>query len=110
MNNSFHQATQWKAREVTRRMLFMVGLAFLKIIERLHWIDREKLCGFILACQDEETGGFADRPGYMVDPFHTLFGITGLSLLGEEQIKPVSPGFCMPEVLWRVNVQPELVK
>ncbi|EDL82531.1 RAB geranylgeranyl transferase, b subunit, isoform CRA_g [Rattus norvegicus] len=60
--------------------------------------------------QDEETGGFADRPGDMVDPFHTLFGIAGLSLLGEEQIKPVSPVFCMPEdVLQRVNVQPELV-
>ncbi|KAF4012188.1 hypothetical protein G4228_003766 [Cervus hanglu yarkandensis] len=79
------------------------------IIERLHWIDREKLCSFILACQDEETGGFADRPGDMVDPFHTLFGISGLSLLGEEQIKPVSPVFGMPEVFWRVNVQPELV-
>lgn len=84
-------------------------LAFLKIIERLHWIDREKLCSFILPCQDEETGGFADRPGDTVDPFHTLFGIAGLSLLREEQIKPVSPVFCMPEVLWRVNVQPELV-
>lgn len=45
-----------------------------------------------------------------VDPFHTLFGIAGLSLLGEEQIKPVNPVFCMPEeVLRRVNVQPELV-
>ncbi|XP_060248450.1 geranylgeranyl transferase type-2 subunit beta isoform X4 [Meriones unguiculatus] len=85
-------------------------LASLKIIGRLHWIDREKLRSFILACQDEETGGFADRPGDMVDPFHTLFGIAGLSLLGEEQIKPVSPVFCMPEeVLERVNVQPELV-
>ncbi|XP_053455535.1 geranylgeranyl transferase type-2 subunit beta-like isoform X2 [Nycticebus coucang] len=85
-------------------------LASLKIIGRLHWIDREKLHSFILACQDEETGGFADRPGDMVDPFHTLFGIAGLSLLGEEQIKPVSPVFCMPEeVLRRVNVQPELV-
>uniref|UniRef100_A0ABZ3NN91 Geranylgeranyl transferase type-2 subunit beta n=1 Tax=Rattus norvegicus TaxID=10116 RepID=A0ABZ3NN91_RAT len=85
-------------------------LASLKIIGRLHWIDREKLRSFILACQDEETGGFADRPGDMVDPFHTLFGIAGLSLLGEEQIKPVSPVFCMPEdVLQRVNVQPELV-
>ena len=83
-------------------------LAFLKIIERLHWIDREKLCSFILPCQDEETGGFTDRPGDTVDPFHTMFGIAGLSLLGE-QIKPVSPVFCMPEVLWRVNVQPELV-
>ncbi|XP_044094420.1 geranylgeranyl transferase type-2 subunit beta isoform X2 [Neovison vison] len=85
-------------------------LASLKIIGRLHWIDREKLRSFILACQDEETGGFADRPGDMVDPFHTLFGIAGLSLLGEEQIKPVSPVFCMPEeVLRRVDVQPELV-
>ncbi|CAD7682529.1 unnamed protein product [Nyctereutes procyonoides] len=63
-------------------------LASLKIIGRLHWIDRN----------------------YMVDPFHTLFGIAGLSLLGEEQIKPVSPVFCIPEeVLQRVNVQPELV-
>nr|XP_055196946.1 geranylgeranyl transferase type-2 subunit beta isoform X3 [Nyctereutes procyonoides] len=85
-------------------------LASLKIIGRLHWIDREKLRSFILACQDEETGGFADRPGDMANPFHTLFGIAGLSLLGEEQIKPVSPVFCMPEeVLRRVNVQPELV-
>ena len=85
-------------------------LAFLKITERLHRVDREKLCSFILACQDEETGGFADRPGDTVDPFHTLFGIVGLSLLGEEQIKPVSPVFCMhEEVLRRVNVQPELV-
>ncbi|KAM7098161.1 geranylgeranyl transferase type-2 subunit beta isoform 2-T2 [Molossus nigricans] len=86
-------------------------LASLKIIGRLHWIDGEKLRSFILACQDEETGGFADRPGDMANPFHTLFGIAGLSLLGEDQIKPVSPVFCMPEeVLQRVNVQPELVR
>ncbi|XP_059545146.1 geranylgeranyl transferase type-2 subunit beta isoform X2 [Myotis daubentonii] len=85
-------------------------LASLKIIGRLHWIDREKLRSFILACQDEETGGFADRPGDMANPFHTLFGIAGLSLLGEEQIKPVNPVFCMPEeVLRRMNIQPELV-
>lgn len=37
------------------------------MIGRLHWIDREKLRCFILACQDEETGGFADRPGDMVN-------------------------------------------
>lgn len=42
-------------------------LASLKMIGRLHWIDREKLRCFILACQDEETGGFADRPGDMVN-------------------------------------------
>ncbi|KAL0200707.1 hypothetical protein M9458_003894, partial [Cirrhinus mrigala] len=40
-------------------------LASLKIIGRIHWIDKAKLRSFILACQDEETGGFADRPGDM---------------------------------------------
>lgn len=44
-------------------------LASLKIIGRIHWIDKAKLSTFILACQDEETGGFADRPGDMVFPF-----------------------------------------
>ncbi|KPP59805.1 geranylgeranyl transferase type-2 subunit beta-like [Scleropages formosus] len=85
-------------------------LASLKIIGRIHWIDKNKLRSFILACQDEETGGFADRPGDMVDPFHTLFGVAGLSLLGEEQIKPVNPVFCMPEeVLDRIGLQPEIL-
>uniref|UniRef100_A0A671Q5T7 Geranylgeranyl transferase type II subunit beta n=1 Tax=Sinocyclocheilus anshuiensis TaxID=1608454 RepID=A0A671Q5T7_9TELE len=93
----------------------------------IHWIDKAKLRNFILACQDEETGGFADRPGDMlislcstflpvlyisiqVDPFHTLFGVAGLSLLGDEQIKPVNPVFCMPEdVLQRIGLQPDLL-
>ncbi|GFR59722.1 geranylgeranyl transferase type-2 subunit beta, partial [Elysia marginata] len=57
----------------------------------------EKLVQFILACQDEETGGFADRPGDMVDPFHTLFGLAALSLLGDPDVKPVNPVLCMPE-------------
>ncbi|XP_052230080.1 geranylgeranyl transferase type-2 subunit beta-like isoform X2 [Dreissena polymorpha] len=76
-------------------------LASLKIIGKLHWINKEKLVQFILACQDEETGGFADRPGDMVDPFHTLFGVAGLSLLGQAELKPVNPVFCMPEELIR---------
>ncbi|CAG2104396.1 unnamed protein product [Medioppia subpectinata] len=59
-------------------------LASLTIIGRLHWIDKHKLLRFILATQDEETGGFGDRPGNMVDPFHTLFGLTGLSLLSHQ--------------------------
>lgn len=44
-------------------------LASLKMIGRIQWIDREKLRCFILACQDEETGGFADRPGDMVSKY-----------------------------------------
>ncbi|KAG8193380.1 hypothetical protein JTE90_012182 [Oedothorax gibbosus] len=86
-------------------------LSSMKIIGRLHWIDKEKLKRFILACQDEETGGFADRPGDMVDPFHTVFGLAGLSLLGERKIKEVNPVFCMAQdVITRIGVKVELLK
>merc|ERR1719228_2764605 len=54
-------------------------LASLAILGRLHWIDKDKMVTFIHACQDSETGGFSDRPGDIPDPFHTLFGVAGLS-------------------------------
>ena len=41
-------------------------LSSIKIIGKLHWINKEKIVEYILACQDDETGGFADRPGDMV--------------------------------------------
>lgn len=85
-------------------------LASLKIIGRLHWIDRDKLVAFVLATQDEETGGFADRPGDIVDPYHTLFGIAGLSLLGQENIRRVNPVLCMPEeVIQRHRISYQLL-
>jgi len=46
------------------------------------WIDSERLVNFILQCQDEDTGGIADRPGDVSDIFHSFFGICGLSLMG----------------------------
>ena len=52
-------------------------LSALSILQRLHWIDRDKLVQFILSCQDTETGGISDRPGNYVDVFHTVFGIAG---------------------------------
>mmetsp|Transcript_6241 Transcript_6241/g.10194 ORF Transcript_6241/g.10194 Transcript_6241/m.10194 type:complete len:363 (+) Transcript_6241:95-1183(+) len=67
-------------------------LSCLRILGRVSWIDKEKLATFILQCQGVESycvpcldlcgGGIADRPGNMVDIFHTFFGISGLSLLG----------------------------
>lgn len=63
----------------------------LAMIGRLHWIDGEKLTNFILKCQDTEEGGFADRPGDMVDVFHTCFGVAGLSLLGFPGVEEVDP-------------------
>ena len=63
----------------------------LAMIGKLHWIDRKKLTAFILRCQDPEEGGIADRPGDMVDVFHTHFGIAGLSLIGFPGVAEVDP-------------------
>ncbi|CAL2037203.1 unnamed protein product [Caenorhabditis brenneri] len=70
-------------------------LASLAILGRLNFIDQESMKNFIYACQDDETGGFADRPGDCADPFHTVFGIAALSLFGDETLEPVDPIFCM---------------
>lgn len=47
-----------------------MGPAFYKFLfYDLIWLVyffQDKLVQFILACQDDETGGFADRPGDMV--------------------------------------------
>lgn len=71
-------------------------LSSLEMIGRTHWIDRQKLIAFILRCQDPEHGGIADRPGDMVDVWHTVFGLSGLSLLKYPGLEPVDPVYCMP--------------
>ena len=71
----------------------------MSILDRIHWLNKDKLIEFILNCQDTETGGISDRPGDMVDVFHTLFGIAGLSLLGHPGLEKVDPVYCMPKTL-----------
>jgi geranylgeranyl transferase type-2 subunit beta len=66
-------------------------LTSMAMIDRLHWIDKAKLTDFILQCQDPDQGGIADRPGDMVDVFHTCFGTAGLSLLGYPGLLEVDP-------------------
>ena len=51
------------------------------------------------APQDPEGGGIADRPGDMVDVFHTWFGVAGLSLLGYPGLDDLDPVYCMPASL-----------
>ncbi|CAD7063740.1 unnamed protein product [Tilletia caries] len=76
-------------------------LSSLSMLGRLHWIDAGMLRGFILSCQDEEVGGMADREGNVSDVFHTLFGVAGLSLLGDASIAEVDPVYCLPAELTR---------
>ncbi|XP_040998394.1 geranylgeranyl transferase type-2 subunit beta 1-like [Juglans microcarpa x Juglans regia] len=52
-------------------------LSSLIMIDRVHWISKEKLVKFILDCQDTENGGSSDRPDDAVDVYHTYFGVAG---------------------------------
>ncbi|OTB03795.1 hypothetical protein M426DRAFT_321508 [Hypoxylon sp. CI-4A] len=72
-------------------------LSSLEMIDRTHWIDREKLIKFTLSCQDTERGGLSDRPGNMVDIWHTHFGLTGLSLLKYPGVEAIDPVYCLPK-------------
>ncbi len=91
-------------------------LASLTILGRSHWIDKQGLIKFILSCQDVSTGGFSDRPGDMVDPFHTLFGLGALSMLGYDgdkslKLKGVNPVFCMSQdVIDKLGVEVQLLR
>ncbi|KAI1651910.1 geranylgerany transferase type II beta subunit [Daldinia loculata] len=72
-------------------------LSSLEMIGRTHWVDREKLIKFTLSCQDSERGGLSDRPGDMVDIWHTFFGLTGLSLLKYPGVEAIDPVYCLPK-------------
>ncbi|KAJ8917507.1 hypothetical protein NQ315_005556 [Exocentrus adspersus] len=85
-------------------------LSSLTMLGRLHWIDGNALKTYILACQDTETGGFADRPGDVADPYHTVFGLAGLSLLGHKALQKVNPTYCMPQhVIDRLQLKPQIL-
>lgn len=78
-------------------------LSSLATLNSIEHIDKNSLKDFILKCQDihcedsEDSGGFADRPGDVGDLFHTLFGLTGLSLIGDSQIyEEIDPLYCLP--------------
>ena len=65
------------------------------MIDAVDFIDKSSLCDFILSSQNE-NGGIADCPGNFPDVFHTLFGLGGLSLLGFDGLKEISPVYCLP--------------
>lgn len=86
-------------------------LSALSILGRISWISPKKLEGFILQCQDPEGGGIADRPGDMVDVFHTFFGVGGLSLLGHKQVgrgdETIDPAYALTRrTLKKLGVTP----
>ncbi|XP_038898588.1 geranylgeranyl transferase type-2 subunit beta 1-like isoform X2 [Benincasa hispida] len=80
-------------------------LSSLIMIDRVHWINKEKLIKFILDCQDTENGGISDRPDDAVDVYHTYFGIAGLSLLEYPSLKAIDPAYALPvDVVNRIRL------
>ncbi|KAJ6974227.1 geranylgeranyl transferase type-2 subunit beta 1-like isoform X2 [Populus alba x Populus x berolinensis] len=81
-------------------------LSSLIMIDRVHWINKDKLAKFILNCQDTENGGISDRPEDAVDVYHTYFGIAGLSLLEYPGLKAIDPAHALPvDVVDRIFFQ-----
>eukprot|EP01132_Coremiostelium_polycephalum_P006209 gene6209-7731_t len=80
-------------------------LSALSTIDRLHWIDNNKLKNYILLCQDNETGGIADKPGDLPDVFHTFFGLCGISLMGYFDLDHIDPVYALPtKTLEKLNI------
>ncbi|GMY09964.1 geranylgeranyl transferase type-2 subunit beta 1-like isoform X1 [Fagus crenata] len=71
-------------------------LSSLIMIDKVHWINKEKLVKYILDCQDMENGGISDRPDDAVDVYHTFFGVAGLSHLEYPGLKAIDPAYALP--------------
>jgi len=56
--------------------------------------DLKKLKEFIFSCEGE-NGGFSDRKGHESDLYHLMFSLASLSLMGEEGLGEVDPGFAL---------------
>jgi len=72
-------------------------LSSMYMIEREKWIDLDLLKTYVLKCQDQETGGIADRPGNEVDVFHTFFGLSALSLMGHYELAEIDHTYAIPK-------------
>lgn len=57
-------------------------------------IDARALRAFIYSCEGED-GGFSDRKGNECDLYHLMFSLASLSMLGEDGLDAVDPGFAL---------------
>lgn len=69
---------------------FWIG-ATLKILDAFELTNFPENREYILSTQDSVIGGFSKWPRCPADPFHTYFGICGLSFLKEPGLEEVMP-------------------
>lgn len=63
----------------------------MKIIDSFELSNFKENKDYILSCQDSVVGGFSKWPGISPDPFHTYFGVCGLSFLREPGLQEIMP-------------------
>lgn len=69
---------------------FWIG-ASLKILDAFHLSSFRENRDYVLSTQDNIVGGFSKWPSSPTDPFHTYFGLCGLSFLNEIGIEDIEP-------------------
>lgn len=69
---------------------FWIGSA-LRILNAFQYTDYEQNRQYIMSTQDNVVGGFSKWPQSTTDPFHTYFGLCGLSFIGEPGLAEVMP-------------------
>uniref|UniRef100_A0A182IUM4 Geranylgeranyl transferase type-1 subunit beta n=1 Tax=Anopheles atroparvus TaxID=41427 RepID=A0A182IUM4_ANOAO len=65
--------------------------ATLKILNAFELSNFRDNRDYVLSTQDSTIGGFSKWPQAYTDPFHTYFGLCGLSFLGEPGLQEVVP-------------------
>ncbi|XP_054743002.1 geranylgeranyl transferase type-1 subunit beta [Anastrepha obliqua] len=69
---------------------FWIGAA-LRILGAFELIDYAENRAYIMETQDSIVGGFSKWPQSTTDPFHTYFGLCGLSFMNEPGLLEVMP-------------------
>ncbi|XP_036328828.1 geranylgeranyl transferase type-1 subunit beta-like [Rhagoletis pomonella] len=69
---------------------FWIGAA-LRILGAFELIDYAENRAYIMETQDSIVGGFSKWPQFTTDPFHTYFGLCGLSFMNEPGLLEVMP-------------------
>ncbi|XP_055373445.1 geranylgeranyl transferase type-1 subunit beta [Condylostylus longicornis] len=69
---------------------FWIG-ATLKILDAFELSDFKQNRDYILSTQDTCVGGFCKWPGSNTDPFHTYFGLCGLTFIKEKNLADITP-------------------
>lgn len=110
LSGRLHELSQKEIERVTRWLMFRQEEGFngrpnkpidtcysfwiaaaLKILNALELTNHKLNRDYLMSCQNTTVGGFSKWPGIQTDPFHSYFGLCGLSFLNERGLLPINP-------------------